>query len=302
MKHHEWLNQNCLRSFPLAEDTGRASLNMGWALPDFILCDASLVVQECDAGIYIQSCTITERVLSIVLASVATGAAIGTASVVKGIDGAYARKSLHALVDGVRGFITFGTPFEPGNSEILQRHRGFHIFPTSMVLESHVVLATGPFPVQSLGVSGISGTSGLIEFGGTSAMQISMTQGTHNGDPLDMLQIGLSDPTRFLSPCEQAVTPCDCAAMPILSINGVVPDEQGIITIELVDDNGQVRKLGADVLLFLLTRTGVALCARPVMPDQYGRLPSGSGDFEQDAKPVTDYKVVGDETFPSPVL
>jgi len=54
MKHHEWLNQNCLRSFPLAEDTGRASLNMGWALPDFILCDASLVVQECDAGIYIQ--------------------------------------------------------------------------------------------------------------------------------------------------------------------------------------------------------------------------------------------------------
>ena len=299
MDNLEWLTRNSLRSFPVVEDAHSVSLNTGWKLPDFLIADALILVESEPAGVYVQSVTISSMIIAVVLGSVQTGRALGTVSTIRGQDDEFARKPIAPLIPGVSGFVTFGSALSDERFRELQDHVGMHLFPTSVVLEGRSVMNVGPFPVRSIGRS-ISMLSGAVSISTNSAMTFQISQGVHNGDPMQIVTMALANPGAFLSPCENPTTQCECPTVPIGSINGVLPDGSGVIHLELVDASGNVYAMAPSVLSFLLTRTGDSLCNRPAMPDAYGRLPLPSG-YSSDEKPITPYKAVGDDTFPSPV-
>lgn len=292
----EWLNRNALRAYPFAENSPRASINTGWLLPDFLVVDCNLLVQESPEGIYCSAVTITPRVVSVVLASVSTGQSLALASLTEGND---PQIEVHPLSVGVSGTLTFGPVFEGGNRETLQKHRGLHLFPTSATLETRAYLETGAFPVRGIGIAGSPLLQGTVEIEASDTLKIDVSQGLSGGDPITFFTLGLRKPGDFLSPCEIKTTACDCQAEPIVSINNVLPDESGKIEITLEDSNGRVYQMDPATLSFSLLRTGEALCRRPAMPDAYGRLPVG-GRYTQDEKPVTPYVSLQDTSFPSP--
>lgn len=298
----EWLTRNTLRSFPIKEDAPVVALNTGWTLPNFLLADASLVVPEAEQGLYVSAVTISSRIISVIIASVKTGASLALATTTQGIDAPYARVAVQPLTEGVSGYVSFGSALSEETFAILQKAPGMHVFHPGVLLEAKAYLETGLFPVRSLSLVGMSKIHGETILDASSALEIAVSEGEDNGDPLTFLTLNLTDPTRFLSPCEVSTTPCECPQMPIHSINGVTGDEDGRITIEIVDENGKIYLLGPETLSLSITRTGIELCSRPVMPDEHGRLPSQSGDFTQDAKPETSYKNPADSTFPNPLL
>lgn len=302
MENSEWLTRNCSRSFPLREDASRLSLNTQWTLPDFFLADASLTVPEADPGIYLGAVMISNKILTVVLASIATGASIAYASVVQGVNNSLDKVAVTPLIPGVSGYLTFGTALDPENFALLQQHQGQHVFATGLILEARCILDTGIFPVTSMAALAAKKITGVVSIDGTDELLIGLGAGEDQGDPVAFLTLSLKNPSRFLSPCEHPMTVCDCPEMPILTINGVAPDQNGTITIEVVDQNGNVYLVDPSVLNFLITRSGIELCNRPKMPDQYGRLPDGTGQYSGDLPPATPYRNPGDTGFPNPLL
>ena len=162
------------------ENARRTSLNTGWVLSDCILADAFVLTENEPDGIYVQSVTISTHIVAVVIGSVRTGAAIGTASTVRGQDRQFASKPIHGLVAGVSGYITFGSALSNDRFVELRENAGMHLFSPSVMLEPRTVIDTGPFPVRSIG-RGDRSLSGQIRLRTNSAMSFDVSQGSHNG-------------------------------------------------------------------------------------------------------------------------
>lgn len=297
-----WLNRNCLRSYPIKEDALRRSISSGWIMPNNVVADAMVLFPGIDDQVYIASITITPKIISIGLALQSTGALIGSVSAVLGVDGAFAQKPITPILRGVSGFVTFGTILLDSSFDGGDIPMGLHLFSSDSVLESRCVLGTGEFPIKSLSGYGFPILDGRVEFQTGSLIQITATPGVDSGDPITYLTFSLTDPTSFLSPCETPTSPCQCLNVPIHSINGVTGNVDGTIFIEIVDERGLVTGIEDGVLNFSILRNGDQICTRPIMPDDYGRLPNSAGKYDGDEKPITPYKDPADTTFPEPIL
>lgn len=303
IQNHEWLTRNTLRSFPLIEDVRAVATNTGWTLPNFLLADISLIVPEAEHGLYVSAVTITPRIISIIIASVLTGKSVALATSTRDISPVYERVEVRPLADGVSGTVTFGSALEDENFAQLQQHQGLHSFDIGVKLETKAYLDTGLFPVRSLSIFNAPQISGSVSLKAGERLTIDASVGDDNGDPLTFLVLNLVDPTAFLSPCESGTTPCECPVTPIYTINGVTGDVDHRITIEIVDEDGNVYLLAPGILSFTIIKDGTTLCERPVMPDAYGRLPNSAGAYFEDAPPpLTSYQAPGDTTFPLPTI
>lgn len=297
-----WLGRNCVRNYPLREDAPRLALNTSWELNNRILADVFVVAPELEDGVYVSSVTVTRRIISVTFSSTKDDRALGCASAIYGVDEPFARKPLQALEPGVSGTVTFGTILAADFFEDPGLVTGMHLFPSTSLLEARACLSTGPFPVQGLSINGLPKLNGSVELQTNDQLFITRTDGVEGGEPVTYLTLDLVNPASFLSPCEVPTSPCQCSKIPIQNINGVVGDENGAITIEIVDENGAITLLGTSLLNFRMLRTGNVVCERPPMPDEYGRLPDGTGNYAWDTKPITDYTNPLDESFPNPII
>jgi hypothetical protein len=169
-------------------------------------------------------------------------------------------------------------------------------------MESRCVLLSGPMPVRGI-VNPAGGVfRGDIKINSSDALEVVVTNGEEDGIPVKYVTLSLTDPSAFLSPCEEKTSVCGCRSAPVRTINGVPGNESSIITIEIEDANGSIHLLGTSILSFLLTRQVGTFCNKAEEPDQYGRIKGGSASYEDDRPPVTEYKNPGDNTFPEPVI
>lgn len=277
----EWLNRNCLRSFPLAEDGYHRSINTQWDLPNELIADSFLVIPS--GRVVLGSVTVTERIISVTLAR-PDGTTLAIAMAVLGRDSSFSRVAVQAMVPGVSGFLSFGSIMEPEAFASLPQ--GSHLF-RDAYLENRTVINSGDFPLTSISGLGYGDPmTGVMELRTAGDMLVGVSVGEDEGDPLYMMTLSLIKPENYLSPCEEKPTPCACLKTPIRFLNSVPPDDEGNITIEVVDDKGNVIPMGVHGLAFSILTTGDLLCTKPAMPDAIGRLPV---NYDLDKDPITAY-------------
>jgi hypothetical protein len=299
IQNHEWLTRNSVRTFPIREGSIVVAQS-GWSLDPALIVDAKMVADlPGETTFCLHSVTITPLMCSAVIGDAVTGESLGYAVFTQGVDSVMIPTRIHSVIDGFAGFITFGPALFQENYGNLPR--GIHQFGSSTLLETRCGISLGTFPVRSVS-SGGTAASGKINVVTGNSLITSISKGEDDGDQVDIVQLSLVDPVKFLSPCEGRTSPCECRSMPINSINGVVGDESGLITIELEDENGNVFLLGKSRLQLSMIRSAQSLCSKVRVPDQHGRLPGPSGDYSGDAKPVAIYKNPQDTTFPDPAL
>ena len=178
---------------------------------------------------------------------------------------------LKPFASGISGQATFGR----GIDRIAEFPRGIHRFLGAPLLEARTQLELGEPPVSSL-----NGLSGQISIKVGNELRVATGKGqADNGDQEDLIALSLKRPGKFLSPCENPTTLCDCPTTPIQSINGVVPDENGNITLALQDANGQILPYPA-LLQLLVLRSSASICPAPQpLPDALGQIPLADGTY-----------------------
>ncbi len=254
----------------------------GWMIPDDLLVDLSIVGPGLDSGVYLASVTITPKIISIAIASCATGKTLGTAYAIQGITPAFSSVSLTPFIEGVKGFVVFGSILNDDRFAEESQRQGRNAFSSDTQFERRTFLSLGDAPVRSLTAHYADPLFGIVTLASSDTLQISVGEGDDSGDPVSIILLSLAKPLEFLSPCENPTTTCECQQTPISTINGVQADDNGNITIEIEDNSGQVTPVGTGILDFLITRTGSSMCSKPAMPDIQGRLPGTTGDYTTD--------------------
>ena len=300
MDNLEWLTRNTLRSYPIREDGKAVSLNTQWTLPDFLVADCLATVSSAPLGLYLSGVHVTRSILTLFLADVATGRTLGSATALLGVNSSMESLPIVPMGSDLSGSIILGTALDP--DRFAQLPPGLHLFPPSARLEDHCLIETGLFPVRSLRARNGAPLNGLVQLEKGSGLKIDVSTGVDSGDPVRLLTLSLVNPQEFISPCETRATPCQCSGIPVMSINGVLPDSDGIITIVIDDPSGEIDLSGLSALNLLITRTGLSLCSKPLMPDPYGRLPDPSGSYTKDKPPIAAYQNPSDVNFPTPVI
>ncbi len=271
----------------------------GWRLDPALIVDLMITGDHSAEAACLQSVTITPGMCSVVFGDPATGASIASATVAMGSP---ADVPLSPLVDGVGGFVSFGPALLSGRYQTMPA--GMHIFGGETLIESRCVLFTGPMPVSGL-VSPAGGDvlRGEIVISLGQELLASIVRSTdEGGDELDQVTLSLRDPAAFLSPCEEKTTSCGCNGTPISTINGVPGNTNGIITLEIEDENGSIYLLGPHTISLLFAAARGGLCQKEEEPDDYGRIKGLSGQYSDDARPTTPYNSPEDTTFPIPIL
>lgn len=300
ISNHEWLARNSIRSFPVREGAIVVSSSSGWSLAPGLIVDAKFTSDLSEGtSFFLHSVTVSPRICSIVIGDSTTGDSLGCAAFVRGVNGVAMPIPIRPVVDGFAGFVTFGPAMLDEMFDSIPK--GMHMFGPDTLFEARCGISIGSMPVRSLATpSGSAG--GSITVVTNDSLFLSVSRGEDDGDPVDMIQLSLVDPVKFLSPCEGKTSPCECRSIPISSVNGVAGDADGVITLELEDENGNIYLLGKSSLQVSILRSAQALCSKVKTPDQYGRLPGPSGSYDSDAKPVSSYKNPKDKTFPEPVI
>lgn len=273
MPYHqpEWLSLNNGRSFPIREDASRISPT-GFVIPYNLLVDLNVCVANEPAGVYISAVCLTPKIVTIVLASVATGTTLATCSAFPGKDRPWISKPVDPIADGVAGFAAFGSFLDDGHSDAFRSFKGTNQFDTSCIVEARCVIDIASFPVTSIRASSatenLSG-SATLTVGGD--MSVAVSNGEDDDqEVLTYLTLSLNNPEDFIPACATAPDQSLCASNPILSINDTVPDENGNITIEFI---GFTTEQMAEVLKAYLLLTGTAFCPAIPIPDDIGQLP-----------------------------
>lgn len=216
----EWFNENELRSYPIREDLGRRADN-GEVLPNSIISDISVVVDADDApDVHISSVGVTPS-----LASVSIG--IGTDGIlVATIENPVVHRPyrLEPLVGDVSGFVVFGTGVRVSEAKTYS----FSDFNQTR-LELRAVHPFETAPVKSIGKAGAIAEplSGLINLDFDDDFEWRRDGNT--------IYIGLKEGVRplYVGPCDRIIDYITCGRPPLREINGVGPDANGRITIEV---------------------------------------------------------------------
>lgn len=275
-KQPEWLSRNSVRSYPIRQDAPRTA-SSGFSIPDSLLADVFLCVDNEPNGICISSVCITPAIVTVVFASVTSGESVAMASAFPGRDEALRRKEVHSISSGVSGYVVFGSFLDEEFSDVVSSFSGTNRFDRSCVLETRCVVDVPKFPVASLRASSsletISGDA-TMSFGGN--LVAAITSGTDlDSEELTYVTISLEDPAQFAPVCAEAPDQSLCGSYPILSINDVVPDINGNITVEFV---GFTSEQIASVMKASLLLTGSAFCSKPALPNDSGQLPPSFTD------------------------
>jgi hypothetical protein len=283
IQSHSWIQKNCLRAYPLVENSPRSSINTRWTLADDILVDCFIYVSKAQSGIMLSSVSFTSKIVSVTFADIATQETIGYASAIVGVDNPFTSVPILGTKDGCSGYCTFGKILDPDRREYLDSP-GTHRFSPLDKLEEHCVMQCGDVPVKAISAFGSSSLySGNVKVKGNDQIVLTAVDGTESDEPVTYVTISLANPELFLPICETRTETCGCAKMPVLTINGIPAP------VTIVFDDGLFSAFQASTSEVRITAAlpqSTTCVKTPVMPDKYGRLPT---NFEKDCPPTTVY-------------
>lgn len=216
----EWFNENELRSYPIRENLSRRTKDGDKVLPNNIIADLSVTIDADNAAdVFLSSVGLTPALASIAIGVASEGVLVAT------IENPEVHRPyrLEPLTDGVSGFVVFGEGVKVSSPQ------SYDFNPAATGLEGKAVRPFETPPVLSIGKAGVEEEPlhGLIniEVGGDLELR-------RDGNTL---YIGLKEGVRplYVGPCDRTIDYITCGRPPLREINGVGPDVDGKITIEV---------------------------------------------------------------------
>jgi hypothetical protein len=276
----EWSNRNSGRNYPIDSD-GAVVSSLGFVLPLNLIVDAFIVHGgDPDVAPEIHSINISRNIVTVFIRQhpflqKPSDTTIWMASAVLGKPGrSPITKTMEPLSPEISGWIEFGDYMEQPWSGTDQ---GMHYFNFGVArFCPRAFLAVGLPPVLSISETfADKSLSGDVKFS-SSGYLVNTPIIFTDADGVESLGIifSLSDPSQFLSPCSGGNDSGECASYPLRSINGVLPDENGNITIQMP---------GMAIIKNLITgsvlKDSKALCTRPDVYNEKGDLTPGPGVY-----------------------
>lgn len=218
----DWLNQNALRSYPLAEGTSGLD-DRGIALPQSLLVDMTVLCPDPTAEVRLSQAWYSPGLAGISLVVGGDPAATATVSWATYKAGTAVPLVPYPDTVGIQGWVVFGA------SPRVVQSRVTHNFATGAQsrLDAAAVRAIRPPGVRSIdATSGTARAAGLVRILTDGQLRV-----YRDPDDASTIRVAISsiDAQRsFLGPCND-VAP---VAAPIRSINGVCPDATGVLTIQ----------------------------------------------------------------------
>lgn len=231
----DFYNQNSLRRYPL-DDTATGLSDAGALLPNDLLLDCRLIFPRTYGNyVFLSSASASARLLSATF--VATAAVdtvddfvpLGHATVVKDGSDSY-RVRIEPLIDGVSGWVVFGTPSRTAFS-------GRFATPAQSLLLPRVCRSYRQPSVTGIGVFNRTLLRQLVSLdGGTDVEVLSAIREIDGSDRAAIVlrlkdRVGTNVLDVYRGPCSGRAESNTCSKPPIESINEVRPDCDGNIEI-----------------------------------------------------------------------
>jgi hypothetical protein len=219
----EWLNKNEHRRFPIATNVS-AKDDDGKIFPDNLIADLSVMYNDSvpgSPGPYLSSLIIGPSLVSVAISL--DGAVILSGSFTKPAPVRVA-VPLQSSAVNCSGYIAFGLDI---NDET-----GSYTFSSAdqSRLEYKATKRFSELPIKSMTVQGNSGDTldGIVNLRSSDPIRI-----VHVGDNVVEISLRESARQQFLGPCDDALNPQGCGPAPLRKINGVGPDANGNLFVEV---------------------------------------------------------------------
>lgn len=219
----EWYNTNEHRKYPLASHVSTKD-NDGDILPDSLIADLAVVYNDAvpaEGGAYLSSLIIGPELVTI---SVSLGnAVLVSESFTKPVP---IRKGLPLKANSISasGYVVFGIDINDATGNYRFNDA------TQSALDPKAARKFSALPITSLSVEGDSEEplTDIVSLIAGSSIDI-----VHEGNNVVKLSLKPADRQVFLGPCDNAVSPDGCGPAPLRKINGVGPDNNGNLFIEV---------------------------------------------------------------------
>lgn len=222
----QWCNENEGRHYPLAEHATLVD-NNGLVLPNDIIADLSITVAPAYRDAYVSSVWVTPQLLGVSIAH--ANMALASVLINRSTYTPYTAIPLQAMpaLESFSGWIVFG------NYKYTARQRWLFSSTAQSGIEMRAIKLIDDLPVVSirkLGASDIVAASKVVKLVGAGYLRVYK----HETDP-QAIVVDLNADSRalFLGPCFTLAEQGDCGTPPLRSINGVCPNDDGIITLVL---------------------------------------------------------------------
>lgn len=246
---YNWYEENEERKYPLDDNAGMALADV--RISESFLADLHISAPNTVGELYISSASITPSLVSFTIMGDIPVAAI---SIVQPVT-PHRTYNLEPLTAGVAGWVSFGEYVRTVRDTQVASHLTFT--DTEGKLNPKIVYLYDPLPVTSLGVTGfvnkLVGDLKLVAGADLVVEEITVTvNDTEHRAIVIRLDGSLNDQktfTKYTGDCGKRPEEFTCPEEPVRTINGVSPDCNGNINIEIVgslpngylyDDNDNV--------------------------------------------------------------
>jgi hypothetical protein len=249
IRNNHWYNINEQQSYPL-DDTASAVADNGSRLPSALIADLRLRWPvEYGEYAFISSAAVTNHIVTVMIeASQSMTNNPSTSVLIAGISIAKSELvegrtyNLDTFKPGVGGFIVFGA------GAFQADYTGLFSSPLQGLLTARAARASRAPAVPFIQIEGVAQTlTGMVNLSAVAPLVLSKQTKVINGDTYDNVVVfGLADTggsvvgtnntsvfSQFAGPCGRRVGSKSCAdPQPILSLNSVTPDCDGVLTLE----------------------------------------------------------------------
>lgn len=253
--HQDWLVENSHRKYPV-DDSATATSDSGELLPEDFLIDANLWVPRHVYSlsplrelryVYVSSAAVSSSLVSLTflgshLPAISPDGSTPAAELFVPLAVIVVRKPVipyknypvTPLLDGVKGWVTFGTATQRNGIGLMFSN------PKQSLLVPKAVRFFNPLPVESLSVEGgFSSVQGDVTLVGNAPFLTEVRDVLIDGDSKRAIVLSLEETAdvlkKFSGPCGKLPESGTCDKAPILSVSGVTPDCDGNLTIEFQD-------------------------------------------------------------------
>ena len=220
----EWYNENALRAYPLRDDCRAAS-----TVPTWLIADMRVTADSSYSHVFVRSVYLSATLVSVSVGGVTQdGTEIGllARTVTRDELEPWRAYSMERLGGTAYGTIVFGEI--PTGAEPFR-----HVFTG----DDSPLAANAVVPVKAPGVTRIvdrahgAYAAGIIDLSGNSEFRTYLDPDDESGRTI---VIELTDLYRDLTTSVCSATPSfdNCGETPVRSINGVKPDEEGVLRLE----------------------------------------------------------------------
>jgi hypothetical protein len=290
----DWYAGNATRAYPL-DDAATARDDAGLELPPQLLVDCRVRFPlALGRFAYVGGLTVGPNIVTAVLLAAAdaarppagspaggAGTPLGAVSLPTPIV-PYRHYPIRPMADGVGGWLVFG----PGIDE---PYSGRFTAPIQSLLLPRVASAYRPLPVPTLGKLGVDPPlTGVVQLLGGTDLEVVQDTREIGGGIVDVIVLRLVDSLNrnvfglYAGPCAGRPESRTCARPAVESINGVMPDCDGDLTIEFRGANVLEFADGGGLALDLALGMADTCLAQDYLPDGEGNLP---GDYEGECPP-----------------